>query len=230
MIADTSFVFGRDSYRDLFERLERLPIGRVVVDPPGDDPSGQYDSSSGRDGSVASNAASNIEPSPHRPRGPIAHPPSDLPELVDIVGEMHAYRYLKSAFGLDENRWATQFRTKVFRLGMDDKDTTPDDSLGYDFEFPHPNGRLWCVEVKSTTADDTSFVVTAGELAAARRLAGNREKRWLFQRVRRAFSKELEFDWLPNPFEPAGRSLQLRQDSMTVDYGRAKDMGANRRT
>lgn len=33
-----------------------------------------------------------------------------------------------------------QFRTKVFRLGKGERDTT-DDSLDYDFEFPHPGGR-----------------------------------------------------------------------------------------
>ena len=42
-------------------------------------------------------------------------------------------------------------------------------------------------------------------------------------RVRQAFSNRLEFDWLPNPFEPAGRFLKLREGSMTVDYGRAKE-------
>ena len=118
-----------------------------------------------------------------------------------------------------------QFRTKVFPPGSDGRDTT-DDSLGYDFEFPHPDGKIWCVEVKSTTGDGTSFDVTAGELAAASRLAGSKEKRWRLLRVRRAFSNRPEFDWLPNPFEPAGRFLQLREGSMTVNYGRAKDMGA----
>ena len=33
-----------------------------------------------------------------------------------------------------------EFRTKVVRLGKGERDTT-DDSLGYDFEFPHPGGR-----------------------------------------------------------------------------------------
>ena len=150
------------------------------------------------------------------------HPPPHRPELVGIVGEMHAYRYLKSAFSIDEYGWVAQFRTKVFPLGSDEKDTT-DDSLGYDFEFPHPDGKIWCVEVKSTTGDGTSFNVTAGELAAARALAGSKEKRWLFLRVRWAFSNRPEFHWLPNPFEPAGRFLQLRQGSMTVEYALPKD-------
>ena len=141
---------------------------------------------------------------------------------MGIVGEMHAFRYLKSAFGIDEYGWVAQFRTQVFPVGSDEKDTT-DDRLGYDFEFPHPDGRVWCVEVKSTTGDGTSFGVTAGEIAAARRLAESKEKRWLFLRVRRAFSSRPEFDWLPNPFEPAGRFLQLRVDSMKVDYEKVKE-------
>ena len=225
MIGGMPFVFGRDSYSDLFERLDRLEVGpvrvltsglprstdhQVVVHPPSGKPTAR--------------------PKTGRPGGrrPIVHPPPHLPELVGIVGEMHVYRYLKSAFDIDENRWMAQFRTKVFPLGSDEKDTT-DDSLGYDFEFPHPDGMTWCVEVKSTTRDGTSFDVTAGELAAASRMAGSKEKRWCFLRVRRAFSKQPEFDWLPNPFEPAGRFLQLRQGSMTVDYRRAKDMGAPER-
>ena len=223
VIAGEPFVFGRDSYRDLFERLDRLEIGRVVVDPPGDDPRGQYVGSSGRGGSTSGGAASRDESSRPRPRRPIVHHPPHLPELIGIVGEMHAYRYLKSAFGLHEDGWVAQFRTKVFRPGKGEEDRT-DDSLGYDFEFAHPDdGRIWCVEVKSTTGDGTSFDVTSGELAAARHLAGSKEKRWLFLRVRQAFSNRPEFDWLPNPFEPAGRSLELRHGSMTVDYGRAKD-------
>ena len=225
MIGEKPFVFGRDSYSDLFERLDRLEVGpvrvltsglpgstdhQVVVHPPSGKPTAR--------------------PKTGRPGGrrPIVHPPPHLPELVGIVGEMHVYRYLKSAFDIDENRWVAQFRTKVFPLGSDEKDTT-DDSLGYDFEFPHPDGMTWCVEVKSTTGDGTSFDVTAGELAAASRMAGSKEKRWCFLRVRRAFSKQPEFDWLPNPFEPAGRFLQLRQGSMTVDYGRATEMGAPER-
>lgn len=218
IIADKPFVFGRDSYRDLFERLDRLVLGPVleltgeelpkrsdppvVVGPPRVTPPPQGP--------------------PGRQRRPIVHPPHHLPELVGIVGEMHAHRYLKSEFKIDENGWVAQFRTKVFRLGRDEKDTT-DDSLGYDFEFPHPDGKTWCVEVKSTTGDGTSFDVTAGELAAARRLAGSREKRWRFLRVRRAFSNQPEFDWLPNPFESGGRFLRLRQGSMTVEYALSKN-------
>ena len=218
-------MFGRDSYSDLFERLDRLVLGRVrdltrglpgstdhqvVVHPPTVKPTAKP--KTGRPGD----------------RRPIVHPPFHLPEVVGIVGEMHAYRYLKSEFKIDENGWVAQFRTKVFSPGTDEKDTT-DDSLGYDFEFLHPDGKIWCVEVKSTTGDGTSFDVTAGELAAARTLAGSKEKRWRFLRVRNAFSKQPELDWLPNPFEPAGQFLQLRQGSMTVDYGRAKDMGSTER-
>lgn len=216
VIAGTEFVVGRDSYGDLFERLDRLDLGPVtnglsestdspvVVDRPRVKPRGRRGVS------------------PTRGRGPVVHPPAHLRELVGIVGEMQAYRYLKSAFHIDKHRWVAQFRTKVFPPGSGEQDKT-DDRLGYDFEFPHPDGKIWCVEVKSTTRDGTSFDVTAGELAAARRLAGGKEKRWLFLRVRRAFSHQPEFDWLPNPFEPAGRFLQLREGSMTVEYALSKN-------
>jgi len=221
-IAGQDFVFGRHSYSDLFERLDRLELGPVrdlkrrlpgSIDPT--------------DGVQPTSGKPNLGSRPVSPRkrGPIVHAPPHLPELVGIVGEMHVYRYLKSEFKIDENGWVAQFRSKVFPPGSDEKDTT-DDSLGYDFEFLHPDGKVWCVEVKSTTGDGTSFDVTAGELAAARRLAGSKEKRWRFLRVTRAFSKQPEFDWLPNPFEPDGRFLQLRQGSMSVDYRRTKGMGA----
>ena len=224
-IGDDDFVPGRDSYSDLFDRLDQLVLGPV------------YDLTKGL--SAPTDPPVVVHPPPAKPtpgpppvgprkRRPIVHPPLHLPELVGIVGEMHAYRYLRSAFEIDKFGWVAQFRTKVFPVGSDEKDTT-DDSLGYDFEFRHPDGKIWCVEVKSTTGEGTSFDVTAGELAAARRLAGSKEKRWRFLRVRKAFSNQPEFDWIPNPFEPAGRFLQLRQGSMTVDYRRAKDMGATER-
>ena len=224
-IAEEDFVIGRDSYSDLFERLDQLDLG------PARDLTRGLPGSTGHQVVVhPTTVQPTARPKTGRPGGrrPIAHLPSHLPDLVGIVGEMHAYRYLRSEFKTDENGWVAQFRTKVFPFGSDDKDTT-DDSLGYDFEFLHPDGKIWCVEVKSTTGDGTSFDVTAGELAAARTLAGSKEKRWRFLRVRRAFSKQPEFDWLPNPFEPAGRFLQLRQGSMTVDYRRAKEMGTQER-
>lgn len=222
VIAGTEFVVGRDSYGDLFERLDRLDLGPVTngLSEPTDSP-------------VVVDPT-RVKPPPGHPRvrptserGPIMHPPAHLPELVGIVGEMHAYRYLKSAFDIDKHRWVAQFRTKVFRPGSGEQDKT-DDSLGYDFEFPHPDGKIWCVEVKSTTGDGTSFDVTAGELAAARRLAESKEKRWLFLRVRRAFSHQPEFDWLPNPFGPAGWLLQLREGSMTVEYALPKNSDDDR--
>ena len=232
-IGEGEFVFGVDSYRDLFERLDRLEIGRALF-LTGQDPSGPNDPLASVTSEATTTAPAVVRGRPETPppndrapvgpskRGPIAHSPSHLRELVGIVGEMHAYRYLKAAFGIDENGWVAQFRTKVFPVGSGEKDTT-DDRLGYDFEFPHPDGKVWCVEVKSTTGDGTSFDVTAGEIAAARRLAESKEKRWLFLRVRHAFSSRPEFDWLPNPFEPAGRFLQLRVGSMKVDYERAKE-------
>lgn len=221
IIAGKKFGEG-DSIPELFEHLDRMDIGRVVV-------------LTGIDPSEPTDPPVVVRPPPVTPlskdpplvrvadRGPIVHPPRHLPELVGIVGEMQAYRYLKSAFGINKYGWVAQFRTKVFPLGRDEKDTT-DDRLGYDFEFLHPDGKIWCVEVKSTTRDGTSFDVTAGELAAASRLAGSKAKRWRFLRVRRAFSSQPEFDWLPNPFESgAGQRLQLLQGSMTVEYALSKN-------
>ena len=56
-------------------------------------------------------------------------------------------------------------------------------------------------------------------MAAARRIAARKDERWRILRVRRAFSEQPEFDWLPNPFEPgAGERLRLGEGGVTVKY------------
>ena len=164
-------------------------------------------------------------PGEARRRGPKPPPPvpPHLRELVGIVGEMHAFRFLRSRFNIDEDAWVSEFRTKVLPLREGETDKTSD-SLGYDFRFTHM-GETWCVEVKATTEDDTSFDLSSGEVAAASRIAGRKDERWRILRIRRALSKP-ECDWLPNPFEPgAGQLLLLRQGSLTVEYTLSKNRG-----
>ena len=146
------------------------------------------------------------------------HPSPFAPELVGIVGEIHAFRFLRSKFdNITADAWVSEFRTKVLPLPEGEKDKTSD-SLGYDFRFIH-DATTWCVEVKATTEDATSFDLSSGEVAAASRIAPRKDERWRILRVRRALSAQPEFDWLPNPFEPgASQHLQMRQGGMTVAY------------
>ena len=140
-----------------------------------------------------------------------------LPGLVGIVGEMHAFRFLRSWFDIDERAWVSEFRTKALPLQEGERDNTSD-SFGYDFRFAY-DGQTWCVEVKSTTEDGTSFDLSSGQIDTATRIANKKDWRWRVLRIRRVFGDQPEFDWLPNPFEQGtGQRLRLRRGSVTVEY------------
>ena len=143
-----------------------------------------------------------------------------LPELVGIVGEMHAFRFLRAKFGIERSAWVSESSTRVVDLLDGEKDETSD-SHGYDFRFTY-EGITWCVEVKATTGHGTSFDLPSSELDAASRIAPRKDERWRILRVRMALSEHPEFDWLPNPFEPgSGELLRLRQGGVTVEYTRS---------
>ena len=202
----------RDSYQDLFFWLEErcTPTGSSVgpLQPPvtaGPTP-----------------GPGPVEPEVNRWGPKIAHPPAHIPELVGIVGEIHAFHYLQSKFDISEDAWVSQFRTKVKPLRKGEEDKTSD-SLGYDFRFER-DGKTWCVEVKATTDNGTSFELASGQIAAARRIASSKDEAWHILRVRNALSKQPECDWLPNPFDPgSSRHLRFRQGSMTVEYALSKN-------
>lgn len=214
---------GPVSYRELFTRLEgtlRDPEQGEGIgpSPPGPDvgggmrPSVSYDSEVFRRGPKTSHL-----------RGP-----PDLPELVGIVGEMHALRFLRAKFGIDTSAWVSESRTKVVPL-LDSEEDVTSDSLGYDFRFTHDQ-MTWCVEVKATTGDGTGFELPSSELKAATRIAPRRNERWRILRVARALTKQPVCYWLPNPFEPGpGERLRLlRQGGVTVEYALPKDSEADR--
>ena len=145
-------------------------------------------------------------------------------ELVGIVGEIHAYRYLRHEFGIDTvtpDSWVSEIRLQVLPLVAGEPDNTSD-GHGYDFQFSY-RGRRWHVEVKSTTGDDPQFGLGISEIEAATRLARKRGGRWRILRVRNALSVQPEFDWLPNPFEEGFRQLfRLHQGEMLVSYRRRR--------
>lgn len=146
-----------------------------------------------------------------------------LPDLVGIVGEMHAYRYLRSQFGsgvVTPDAWVSGNGEKVLPPARAETRET-NDSHGFDFRFPS-DGTTWHFEVKATTEDDTSFSLPPSEIRAATRLANSRRDRWCILRVRRALSDTPEVDWLPNPFEAGSSDLfRLSSRGLKVRYALA---------
>jgi len=209
---------GPVSYRELFARLRELPdpVQAEGIGPPPPGPAG----GGGKRPSVSNNS----EVFRRGPRTSHLHGPPDLPGLVGIVGEMHAFRFLRARFGIDTSAWVSESRTKVVPLLVGEEDVTSD-SLGYDFRFTH--GQVtWCVEVKATTGNSTGFDLPSSELNAATRIAPRRNERWRLLRVVGALTKQPVCYWLPNPIEPGpGERLRLlRQGGVTVEYELSENM------
>lgn len=208
---------GPVSYRELFARLRKLPDPRQAegIGPPPPGPNG----GGGKRPSVSNDS----EVFRRGPRTSHLHGPPDLPGLVGIVGEMHAFRFLRAKFGIDVSAWVSESRTKVEPL-LGEEDVTSD-SLGYDFRFTHDQV-TWCVEVKATTGDSTGFDLPPSELNAATRIAPRRNERWRILRVVGALTQQPECYWLPNPFEPGpGERLRLlRKGGVTVEYELSENM------
>ena len=147
-------------------------------------------------------------------------------EVVGVIGEMHAYRYLREEFGgrsVRAGAWVSETRLKVLPLVEGEKDET-NDGHGFDFRFNH-NGIRWHVEVKATKGDETSFDLGISEIEAATRIARRRGNswRWRVLRVREALSAEPVVDWLPNPFEEGFRKhYRLHRGGMGVSYARKR--------
>ena len=148
-----------------------------------------------------------------------------LRELVGIVGEIHAYRFLREEFGNDvvtPAAWVSEIRRRVLRPVPGEK---PDvsDGHGFDFRFSDHRGS-WYVEVKSTMGDDPQFDLGISEIEAAARLTHERGGRWRILRVRRALGVQPEFDWLPNPFrEEFKNRFRLQRGGMQVSYVRENE-------
>ena len=147
--------------------------------------------------------------------------------VVGVVGEMHAYRYLRKEFGgraVRARAWVSETRLKVLPLVEGEPNETSD-GHGFDFRFSH--GKIgWRVEVKATRGDEPSFDLGISEIQAATDIARRQSDRlrWRILRVRNALSRHPEFDWLPNPFEDGFRNrFRLHQGGMFVSYVRRRD-------
>ncbi len=159
-------------------------------------------------------------PCPPTPRETPTYRSPHLPGLVGIVGEMHALRFLRSQFGSEvvtSASWVSENSLRALPPAAGEQRDS-NDSHGFDFRFQF-EGKTWCVEVKATTGDDTSFDLPASEIHAATRLAHSRRERWRILRIRNALTDRPEFDWLPNPFETGFSDLfRLSTGGMTVRY------------
>ena len=212
-VAGTPFeVGGTASYGHLLDRLDSL------AEPDG--PRASKDrftplAEAGRTGRELGRGGGNGDRTSH------LRPSPDLRELVGIVGEIQAFRFLRTEFGKDvtPDAWVSEIRLKVLPLVAGEEDNTSD-GHGFDFRFRH-NRKTWCVEVKATSGDDTQFDLGSTEIDAAARLARKRGWRWRILRIRSALSERPEFDWLPNPFEKGfGKHFRLRRGGMRVSYTR----------
>jgi hypothetical protein len=205
-------VNGDGSYGDLLTRLRALP-----------EPKGPPAKSNEPTRLVQPGPGPTPSPTPRRqPPGRTSHLYSSphLPGLVGIVGEMHAWRYLRSQFGtrvVTPAAWVSENGLKVLPLaGSEKRDAS--DSHGFDFRF-HCDGITWQFEIKATTEDDTSFSLPPSEIRAATRLANSHRDRWRILRIRRALTDGPEIDLLPNPFETGFSDLfRLSSGGMTVRY------------
>ena len=147
-------------------------------------------------------------------------------EVIGIVGEMHAYRYLRGEFGgraIRPRAWVSESRLKVYPLVEGEKDEISD-GHGFDFRFNH-DGIRWHVEVKATKGEETSFDLGITEIEEATSIARRRGNawRWRILRVRNALSAEPQINWLPNPFEEGFRKhYRLHRGGMIVSYARVR--------
>lgn len=208
-IAGADFVVGVSDYSKLFVRIKSLS----EPDAPHSDPdkftpleaiAGTGNGNSGGSGGGG---------------GSYLSPPPELPELVGVVGEMWAFRYLQARFedAVTRDAWVSKNRLKGLPLVPGEQDGT-NDSFGYDFSFSH-HGENWHIEVKATVGDETQFELGTTEIKAAIRIAQSSSEQWRVLRVRRALSEEPKFDWLPNPFkEGFGKHFRLSSSGMWVSY------------
>ncbi|MDE0257254.1 MAG: DUF3883 domain-containing protein [Gammaproteobacteria bacterium] len=204
---------GPVSYSELFVRLLKLPDPPGLVEGIGPPPPGPAVG-----GGMRTSVSSDSELSRRGRKTSHRHGPPDLPELVGIVGEMHAFRFLEAKFDISPSEWVSESRTKVVPL-LDAEEDVTSDSLGYDFRFTRDEV-TWCVEVKATKGDGLGFELPSSELNAASRIAPRRNERWRILRIVKALSKQPACYWLPNPCEPGpGERLRLvRQGGAAVEY------------
>ena len=217
--AGVDFEVGVSRYEDLFERI----VNGGLPDPVGPEASkDEYTNLDNPPVSGTSPKGPNSKPGGSRPKLQ-----NDFLEFVGVVGEIHAYRFLRQKFNnaISADSWVSETRKIVLPLVHRETDKT-NDGLGFDFTFHHKR-KTWNVEVKATSGTDTQFDLGISEIEAATRLARKRGGRWRILRVSEALSDRPSFDWLPNPFEEGFKqNYRLHKGGMRVAYKRQKGKDA----
>ena len=213
--AGIDFEVGVSRYEDLFKRI----VNGGLPDPVGPEASkDEYTNLDNPPVSGTSPKGPNYKPGGSRPKSQ-----NDFLEFVGVVGEIHAYRFLRQKFNnaVSADSWVSETRKRVLPLVHRETDKT-NDGLGFDFTFHH-NRKTWNVEVKATSGTDTQFDLGISEIEAATRLARKRGGRWRILRVSEALSNHPRFDWLPNPFEEGFKQkYRLHKGGMRVAFKRQK--------
>ena len=209
-VAGMSFEVSGGNYGDLFDHLGNLSV------PDGPCASqDEFTLSKVREGGSGGGKGGRNGGRPPPP------PPAGHRELVGIVGEIHAYHYLRKEFGeeaVTRDAWVSENRRKVIPP-VGDEPNNVDDRHGFDFKFTHKR-RKWHVEVKATDGNDSQFELGISEIKAANCLA-RRGGCWRILRVLNARSDQPEFEWLPNPFEYGRREFyRFHRGGMRVSYSR----------
>ncbi|MGB6221027.1 sacsin N-terminal ATP-binding-like domain-containing protein [Haloferula sp.] len=213
-VAGSSFEVGTGSYKELFDGLKSLapPVGPRAID---DEFTPLKVIGPGRAGGGGGGTGAKLSS---------RRPSKELTELLGIVGEMHAYRFLQKEFGKESVRrssWVSELSLKVLPHVAAGKDEIYD-GLGFDFKF-RCGKKTWHVEAKATQGDDSQFELGTSEIRAASRQAGSPDQPWRILRITNALSAEPTFEWLPNPFEKGGgQHYRLQQGGMRVSYARSK--------
>lgn len=208
-VAGADFVVRESDYGELFKHINSLPESEAPHPDPDKFTPLEAIAGTGNGNSGGSGGGG----------GSYLSPPPELPELVGVVGEMWAFRYLQARFedAVTRDAWVSKNRLKGLPLVPGEQDGT-NDSFGYDFSFSH-QGKRWHIEAKATKGDETQFELGTTEIEAAIRIAQSSSEQWRVLRVRRALSEEPKFDWLPNPFkEGFGKHFRRSWRGMWVSY------------
>ena len=123
--------------------------------------------------------------------------------LIGMAGEIHAFRRLQTEYGatvVTSSSWISMNGVSVFP----ENTSFANDGAGCDFRFM-VDGRLFFVEVKSSSATDETFTLGSSEIRLAMDLARaksrKRRERFVILRVMNAMSAKPTFQALPNPYD-----------------------------
>jgi hypothetical protein len=137
------------------------------------------------------------------PHPPLPRLAKAMEILIGMAGEIHAFRRLQAEYGATVvtcSSWISMNGVSVFP----ENTSFANDGAGCDFRFM-ANGRMFFVEVKSSSGTDETFTLGSSEIRLAMDLARairrKRRERFVILRVMNAMSAKPTFQILPNPYD-----------------------------